>query len=67
MLVKPNLQHQATAEAIIKIQEKLPLVHKKVFSFELDENVEPSRFVVALMEMCAQFNEQRKSSTSMRK
>jgi hypothetical protein len=67
LLVKPNLQHQATTQAVIKIQEKLPLVHKKVFAFELDENVEPSRFVVALMEMCAQFNEQRKSSTSMRK
>ena len=67
MLVKPNLQHQATTQGVIKIQEKLPLVHKKVFSFELDENVELSRFVVALMEICSQFNEQRKSRTSMRK
>jgi hypothetical protein len=67
LLVKPNLQHQITAQAVKKIQEKLPLVHKKVFAFELNENIEPSRFVVALMEMCTQFNEQRKASTSGRK
>jgi hypothetical protein len=52
-LLKPNSQHQATAQAVIKIQEKLPLVHKKVFSFELNENVEPFIFVASLMEMCA--------------
>jgi len=52
MLVKPYLQHQITTQAIMKIQEKLPLVHKKVFAFELNENIEPSRFFIALMEMC---------------
>jgi hypothetical protein len=57
MLVKPNLQHQATTQGVIKIQEKLPLAHKNMFAFKLDGNVEPSIFVVALMEMCAQFNE----------
>jgi hypothetical protein len=66
-LVKPNLQHQITSQAVKKIQEKLPLVQKKVFAFELNENIEPSRFVVALMDMCTQFNEQRKTSTSGRK
>jgi hypothetical protein len=67
LLVKPKLQHQVTAQAIRKIQEKLPLVHKKMFAFELNENIEPSRFVVALMEMCDQFNEQKKVSTSASK
>jgi hypothetical protein len=67
LLVKPNLQYQITAQEVKKIQEKLPLVHKKVFSFELNENIEPSRFVVALMDMCTQFNEQRKASASGRK
>jgi hypothetical protein len=57
MLVKPNLQHQATTQGVIKIQEKLPLANKNMFAFKLDGNVEPSIFVVALMEMCAQFNE----------
>jgi hypothetical protein len=55
--VKPNLQYQITAQAVKKIQEKLPLVHKKVFSFKLNENIEPSIFVVALMDICNQFNE----------
>jgi hypothetical protein len=34
-------------------------VHKKAFSFELNENVEPSKFVVALMELHAQFKDQK--------
>jgi hypothetical protein len=67
LLVKPKLQHQVTAQAIRKIQEKLPLVHKRMFAFELNENIEPSKFVVALMEMCDQFNEQKKASTSASK
>ena len=67
LLVKPILQHQITTQAIMKIQEKLPLVHKKVFAFELNENIEPSRFSIALMEMCTQFNEQMKASTSWSK
>jgi hypothetical protein len=37
LLVKPSLQHQITQQAVVKIQEKLPLVHKKDFSFELNE------------------------------
>jgi hypothetical protein len=67
LLVKTNLQYQITAHAVKKILEKLPLVHKKVFSFELNENIEPSRFVIALMDMCTQYNEQRKASASGRK
>jgi hypothetical protein len=49
------------------MQEKLPLVEKKMFAFELNEKIEPSRFVVALMDMCTQFNEERKASASGRK
>jgi hypothetical protein len=47
--------------------EKMPLVQKRMFSFELNEKIECSRFVVALMDMCTQFNEQRKVSASRRK
>jgi hypothetical protein len=67
LLVKPSLQHQITQQAVVKIQEKLPLVHKKDFSFELNANVEPSKFVIALMELHAQFKDQKKPSTSTRK
>jgi hypothetical protein len=64
LLVKPNLHYQITSQVVKKIREKLPLVKKKVFAFELNKNVEPSRFVVALMDMCTHFNEQRKASAS---
>jgi hypothetical protein len=67
MLVKLSLKHQITQQAVVKIQEKLPLVHKKVFSFELNENVEPSKFVAALMELYSQLNNRKKSSTSLSK
>ena len=56
LLVNPNLQYQIRAQEEKKIQEKLPLVQKKMFSFELNEKIEPSRFVIALMDMCTQFN-----------
>jgi hypothetical protein len=67
LLVNPSLQYQVTVQEVNKIQEKLPLVQKKMFSFELNEKIEPSRFVVALMDMCTQFNEQRKASVAGRK
>jgi hypothetical protein len=67
LLVKPNLQFQITAQQVKKIQENLPLVQKKMFAFELNEKIEPLRFVVALMDMCTQFNEKRKASASRRK
>ena len=67
LLVKPKLQHQVTAQEIRKIQEKLPLVHKNLFAFELNENIEPSKFVVTLMEMFDHFNEKKKAITSASK
>ena len=51
-LLEPSLQHQITSHTVMKIHEKLPLVQKKVFAFELNKNIEPLRFVIALMEMC---------------
>ena len=67
LLLEPILQHQITAQTVMNIQDKLPLVQRKVFSFELNKNIEPSRFFIALMEMCTQFNEQTKASTSKSK
>jgi hypothetical protein len=67
LLVNPSLQYQITVQEVNKIQEKLPQVQKKMFSFELNEKIEPSRFMVALMDMCTQFNEQRKVSVAGRK
>jgi hypothetical protein len=67
LLVKLSLQQQVTTQAVVKIQEKLPLIHKKVFAFELNVNVEPSKFVMALMELHAQFKDQKKPSSSASK
>jgi hypothetical protein len=39
LLVKPNLQFQITAQEVKKIQENLPLVQKKMLSFELNEKI----------------------------
>jgi hypothetical protein len=57
LLVNPSLHYQITVQEMNKIWEKLPHVQNKMFSFELNENIEPLRFVVALMDMCTQFNE----------
>jgi hypothetical protein len=67
LLVKPSLQHQITQQAVVKIQRNLPLVHKKVFSFELNANIEPSKFVIALLDLHAQFKDQQNPSAPTRK
>jgi hypothetical protein len=36
------------------IQEKLPQIQRKLFSFEVNERIEPSRFMVELMDRCTQ-------------
>jgi hypothetical protein len=59
-LVNPSSQFQVTVQEVNKIQEKLPQIQKKMFSFELNERIEPSRFVVALMDRCTQCIEQGK-------
>jgi hypothetical protein len=38
-----------------------------IFSFELNENIEPSKFVIALLDLHAQFKDQQNPSTYMRK
>ena len=45
LLVKQSLQYQITQQVALKIQRKLPLVHKKVFTFELNANIEPPGFL----------------------
>jgi hypothetical protein len=36
------------------IQERLPQIQRKLLAFEVNEKIEPSRFVVALMDRCTQ-------------
>jgi hypothetical protein len=65
--VNPSSQFQVTVQEVNKIQEKLPQIQKKMFSFELNERIEPSRFVVALMDRCTQCIEQGKVSVARSK
>jgi hypothetical protein len=66
-LVHPSSQFQATVQEVNKIQEKLPQIQRKLFAFEVNEKIEPSRFMVALMDRCTQCIEHGKSSIARSK
>ena len=67
LLVNPSSQYQVTVQEVNKIQEKLPQIQKKMFTFELNERIEPSRFMVEFMDRCYQCIEQGKESVAGRK
>jgi hypothetical protein len=66
-LVDPSSRFHATAQEVNKIQEKLPQIQKKLFAFEVNERIEPSRFVIALMDRCTKCIELGKASVARRK
>jgi hypothetical protein len=66
-LVDPSSQFQGTFREVNKIQEKLPQIQKKLFSFKVNERIEPSSFTIALMDRCTEFIELGKTSVSGRK
>jgi hypothetical protein len=41
LLIKQSLQYQNTQQDAIKVQKGIPLVHKKAFTFELNDNTNP--------------------------
>jgi hypothetical protein len=53
-LVNPSSQFQGTTQKVKRIQEKLPHVERKLFTFEINETIEPSRFMVELLDRCNQ-------------
>jgi hypothetical protein len=59
-LVNPILQLQATTQEVKRIQERLPQVERKLFTFEVNETIEPSRLVVELLNRCHQCIDHRK-------
>jgi hypothetical protein len=67
LLIQKSLQYQNTQQATIKIQRSLPLVHKKAFTFELNVNTEPPKFVVALLDLHTQYKDQHKAIASTSK
>jgi hypothetical protein len=53
-LVNPSSQFQATIQEVNRIQEKMSQIQRKLFSFKVNEKIEPSRFLVALLDTCTQ-------------
>jgi len=58
--VKHNLKYQITQQVAVRVQNNLPLVHRKDFNFELNVNIDPPRFIVALMNFRTQYKDQQK-------
>jgi hypothetical protein len=54
LLVSPSSQLQAVAQKIKIIREKRPLVERRLFTFEVNESIEPSKFIVELLNRCNQ-------------
>jgi len=52
---------------VVKVQKSLPLVHKKDFTFELNVNIEPPKFIVALLNFHTQYKDQLKTIASTSK
>jgi hypothetical protein len=63
-IVNPSLQLQVTSQGAKRIQEKLPQIERKLYTFEAKEATEPSRLVVQLLSKCIQCVEYEKTSTS---
>jgi hypothetical protein len=60
-LVSPSSQFQATTQEVKRIQEKMPQVERKLFTFEVNKTIELSRFLVELFDRCNQCIEHGKS------
>jgi hypothetical protein len=63
-IVNPSLQLQVTSQGEKRIQEKLPQVERKLYTFEANQATEPSGLVVKLVSRCIQCIEYGKASTS---
>jgi hypothetical protein len=62
-LVNPSSQFQALAQEVKRIQERLPQVERKLYTFEVNETIEPSKLVVEFLDRCNQCIEHGKAST----
>jgi hypothetical protein len=66
-LVNPSSQFQALAQEVKRIQERLPQVERKLYTFEVNEMIEPSKLVVEFLDRCNQCIEHGKESTIVNK
>jgi hypothetical protein len=63
-IVNPSLRLQAISSEARKMQDKLPHIEKKLYTFEAKDTTEPSRLVVQFVGRCVQCVEQGKANTS---
>jgi hypothetical protein len=62
-LVNPTSQFQTLTQEVKRIKERLPQVEKKLYIFEVNETIEPSKIVVEYLDRCNQCIEHGKAST----
>jgi hypothetical protein len=63
-IVNPSLQLQAISLEARKIHDRLPHIENKLYIFEANETIEPSRLVVQLVSKCIQCVKHGKANTS---
>jgi hypothetical protein len=63
-IVNPSLQLQSISSEDRRMEDRLPHLEKKLYTFEANDTTEPSRLVVQFVGKCVQCVEQRKANTS---
>ena len=63
-IVDPSLQLQSTSSEYRRMEDRLPHLEKKLYTFEANETTEPSRLVVQFVGKCVQCVEQGKANMS---
>jgi hypothetical protein len=63
MVGKTNLQLQSIISEDRQIEERLPQLEKKLYTFEANNQTEPSRLVAQFVERCIKCIEQGKGNT----
>jgi hypothetical protein len=63
-IVGPSLQLQSTYLEDKRMEDRVPHLEKKLYTFEANDTTEPSRLVVQFVGKCVQCLEQGEASTS---
>jgi hypothetical protein len=64
---EPKFTVPALTQEVKRIKERLPQVEKKLYIFEVNETIEPSKIVVEFLDRCNQCIEHGKESTVVRR
>jgi hypothetical protein len=63
-IVNPSLRLQSLSLEARRVEDKLPHIERKFYTFEANDTTEPSRLVVQFVGRCVQCVEQGKANTS---